>query len=441
MPELPYSVPDRQRRREGSWRFDALLLALVPFVQLGISFWVSVASLAALLTLIRLHEQLAVGFRNNPWILLLPPVMFAPYFFEFSRDPSQDLLRISREAVVACLMFWIIKGSTIRPMNINIYRTTKIVSLLAAGLFILTAFQFFELRRGIYFGFPDEYYALETGTIPTDLALLYSTVRPAATFAEPSYLAFILLSLLLILAARFDHDRKGTLAAMLVGAAGILSQAFSFLAFGVALVGVFATRTVRGAMRLFLLPVLPITGVLAVATVLALFGNQLAVFDRLQRLGDGTADDSIFARIFGPLAALPDYLASYPFGLPNSMVLPAVTPYAIPTGIGPEHYLMNGFINFFFQYGFLGGVIAAIFLVRRDVIVTTYLLGCMMFNGGFLTIDKLSVVGLSVALYHAINNQSSTPALSAIDRAPGFRRPLIGLAANLGRGGGLRQDR
>ena len=84
------------------------------------------------------------------------------------------------------------------------------------------------------------------------------------------------------------------------------------------------------------------------------------------------------------------------------MVIYGVAPYSVMFGIDPSQYLMNGLFNLMFQYGFLSTIIIIIFLVRRDVIISIYLLSCMMFNGSFLVADKIAVICVTIAFYYAI---------------------------------------
>ena len=76
-----------------------------------------------------------------------------------------------------------------------------LLTALAAGYLILAWMQARAYAEGRYLGFPAEWFAQESGTIATDLALIYGpdSLRPAATFSEPSYFGFVLLSLSLML--------------------------------------------------------------------------------------------------------------------------------------------------------------------------------------------------------------------------------------------------
>ncbi len=401
------------RPRKEPWAWDAVLVALLVFIQLGYSYWLSVAGLMAILVMIRLRPQLFAGFRTRFFALLLPLPMLLSVLTEPGTDQIQDLLRVLREALMAILMIVMLTGSTMRPIRLNRKRFVQVMTILAVGLFLLTLLQIYALRSKSYFGFPREMFAFGKGAIPGELDLYYSNIRAAGTFSEPSYLAFILLSIMMIAAARFDYDRKGVLLAALVLVTGILSQAASFVLFASLIGVVFLVRTLRGGARVTMLVVIPVA-----ATLLLILGSGSGTLARVQAGTSATGDSSIFARIVGPLLILPDYLMKHPVGAPISTLPDVLQPYAAPTGIMPEQYLMNGMFNLFFEYGFFGFILLIALLWRRDIVINLYIACCMLFNGAFLAIDKLSVICLVVAAYVAIR-KPDVAALSDRGAEPG----------------------
>lgn len=385
------------------WGSDALLLILFTLIQIGYSYWLSVASVAAVIMIIRLRVQLAVGFRARPWILFLPLLMAVPLAFERSADLTQDILRTAREALIACLMIVIIAGATLRPPSVNIRRFTQCLTLIAGFLFVLTLVQLVALKRGLYLGLPEQAYANGAGTIPNALDLRYSQLRPAGTFSEPSYLAFIMLSMLMIAAARLDRDRRGIVTAGLAFLTGLLSQAASFVLFAAVMGAAFIARTIRGRNKLLLLLLLAIAAIVAFGVATLVLGVELKVVNRVQG-GSSGGDFSIFVRIFGPATILPSYLVYHPVGLPVSAIHDAIAPFSKALGIDPDQYLMNSLFNLFFEYGVLGAPLAVLLIMRRDQLISLYLLSCMMLNGAFLAIDKLAVICMTIAIYQAIRH-------------------------------------
>ncbi|GGE83957.1 hypothetical protein GCM10011404_15770 [Sphingomonas prati] len=396
-PTIPADDAAYARPRRAPWAGDAILVALFAFIQLGYSYWLSVAGLTTVLVMIRLRRQLFAGLRTRFWALLLPLPMLLSVLSETGTDQTQDLLRVLREALMAILMILVLAGATLRPIRINRKRFVQVMTVLAGGLFLLTILQVYALRSRSYLGFPREMFAFGQGTIPGELDLYYSNIRAAGTFSEPSYFAFILLSIMMIAAARFDYDRKGVLLAAMVLVTGILSQAASFVLFAALIGVVFLVRTLRGGARVAALVIIPVA-----ATFLLILGSGSGTLGRVQAGTSATGDSSIFARIVGPLLILPDYLMEHPFGAPISTLPDVLQPYAAPTGVEPEQYLMNGMFNLFFEYGFFGLVLLIVLLWRRDVVINLYIACCMLFNGAFLAIDKLAVICLVVAASVAI---------------------------------------
>ncbi len=414
------------------WRLDAVLLALMLIIQLGFSYWISVSSLSVLLVIFRLREQLVTGAKAYAWVAVFPLLMAMSLVVEPSNDLQQDMLRTAREAVFAMLMIWIIAGVTLNPPRINIDRLSQCLKWMVLFLLGITAIQTVLLSRGIYFGFPAEFYVFGVDTIPDELDLRYSVIRPAATFSEPSYLAFISLSLLLGLAGRIDRDRGGLWVALAAIVVGLMSRSASFVLFLFVTGAPFVVRTIKGANKLLVLALVMFLAVAGFGLATLVFGAEVAVLDRVQQ-GSSGGDASIFVRIFGPLSMLPSYIAYHPIGLPDSRIKDVIAPVSLALGYDPGQYRMNGLINMFFQYGVFGFPLAVLFLVRRDLVVSAFLLSCMMFNGGFLTMDKLVVMCVMIGFYHAMRQQ---PDANSLDEAVSFRADKASLQRGVTAGAG-----
>lgn len=389
MPPVPYV-------RQG-WGFDVAMLALMPFVQLGVSYYMSVAMLLAILMLVRLRTQLLVGLRMRFWILLLVPLMYVPLILYSSDNFTDDVIRNGREAMVFFLMMVLFAGVAIRPISFAARPVLNAITILTLLVAILVGLQFVTLRGGVYMGLPREFYAQGMGTIPGALNLYYTRLRPAGTFSEPSYLGFVLLSFLLVAMAMYQRYRRGVALIVLTLIAGGLSQSASFVLFGIPLVLFGVLRSARGGFKTWMIVMIPV-----VAGMVYVIGDAMGLFTRLQGGTSVSGDFSIFVRIFGPLSALPDFLSNYPFGLPESTLNDALLKYASPLGIEPDQYRMNSLMNLFFQFGVFGIPIAILLLWRNDLLLFWFMLGTLLFNGAFLAVDKLAIVCLTVAWYQAI---------------------------------------
>lgn len=373
---------------------DLLFLALLPFVQLGFSYWVSIAVILALLLLMRAHRVAYPGSSSAPLWFLVIPFMFVPLLVEGGQDFSQDLLRIARQGVFFALMLAIVRGSFLQPIPLNERVVMRALTVVVAVLLAYTMLQFIALQGGRYIGIPATFFAQDVKTIPSLLSLRYSHIRPAASFSEPSYLGFIMLSALLLALPTSRRKFGYPLLIAMIMACGLLSQSASFVLFSGAVGALAVMRKTSGRGRAFLWPFFIVGG----AGLLA-YGSDVGVLSRVFAGAAVQGDYSIFVRIFGPMQALPGFLADHPVGLPFSRLEDAMAPYTLPLGISPHEFLMNGLFNLFFEFGVFGFVILAALLSVRDNIVRAYLISCMLFDGGFLAVDKFAVIGFTMFVY------------------------------------------
>lgn len=397
---------------------DAVLLLLVPFIQLGTSYYGSVAMLLAALAVIRLRGIVWTGLKAAPWGPVLAVLMFASLLSGTGDDPVQDVLRVGREAVIAVLMIAIFTGVSRRSIQLNARMIVGLLIVMTSGLLLLTLVQAVALRGGVYVGVPAEWFVTGSGTIPGEKSLYYSkaALRPSGTFAEPSYLAFVMLSFMMIALASLEARRTGMLLLVVAVLCGLASQAASFVLFAGLIGAIYLLQTGSAGRRAISGAVV----ILAAAAVL-LLGTELGVIARVAGGFQAGGDASIFARIFGPLQALPDFLAKYPFGQPMSLLPAVLYPFAKALGGDPEQFLMNGLLNLFFAYGVIGLPLAVALLMVRGWLPRLYVISCMMFNGAFLAIDKLALVALTLAIYESVRRGGSVVPRSARGELPRYR--------------------
>ena len=176
----------------------ALLLLLVPAIQLGFSYYASAATAMALLVTARTLGVLP-NTSSITWIAVsaTAAAMFLSALF-IPGVTEADLWRRAREAF---FFFWMIPALSviaIRPVTISnkIVFAILAVVILFAGIALIQAS---ALAGGRYFGLPSEYFIQNAATLPGLLDLKYSRIRPTGTFGEPSYFAFILISMLVML--------------------------------------------------------------------------------------------------------------------------------------------------------------------------------------------------------------------------------------------------
>ena len=381
--------------------FVIAFLLLLPALQLGTSYYVSVATLLLLIAMARGAGQLMFGL-SRVWLLLLITAFMPLQFLTYpSLDTAGDFLRIVREAVMFAILLAATIGFRARPIEDKGHN--KLILFLLVICFLMTLTQTFYYARGIYFGIPEAYFALESKTIADELTLRYiaENIRPHATFSEPSYLGFVLLSLSLMIVPRMGNSRLTIINLGLILVIGLLSRSLAFfLSFGVviALPLIMERRGSRTSLALAL-------AVVSLPAV-ALLAPQL--IERLYDVGSSrTVDYSTTVRIIGPLSVLIPFLIYYPVGVPWSVVDRAIIPFAIESFVSGKELLDNGLFNVFFSYGIIGlALITSLLAFTKEWRVRAYLVACMLFSGSFFSIDKVAVICMTLALYEAAKREN-----------------------------------
>lgn len=356
-------------------------------------------------------------------LILLPILTYGPGV------TGADMLRCVREAILYAVLICAIVGfsghTAARPPSL------RLLLILSACLCLLVAVQTLSLREGVYLGFPRWAYVSGKDTIANALALKYGAneLRAAGTFSEPSYLGFFLLSLALTVSPILAINRQARLILGIILVTGLLSRSLSFL-LSAALVlfvpALLATSRKKAGQHRASKGSLVLPAVLAITTLALTSAGRL-----LARLGNAmslnTVDSSTSGRIFAPLAALPGFLLQHPLGVPFS-ILPREVYSQVPYSMRPpfdRFSVDNAFLNFFFFYGiFAVPILILIMIAAREWRLRFYLLVCMMFNGGFLTIDKIAVILMTLCMYEGSKRYAAAYAAKFPDRRLGRRRTV-----------------
>jgi hypothetical protein len=264
------------------------------------------------------------------------------------------------------------------------------------------------LIKGQYFGIPITWFAMDGGTLPDDLSLYYSAVRPSGPYAEPSYLGFVLVSLALNFLPKDQISRTDFLGIFALFVAGVATSSLSFL---LALATVSLPRFIRMTTRAKIKVGFCI---LIVLGAVSFWTGAVDVVSRLERTSGSEEDSSIIARIVLPALTLPNFLFSYPLGVTFSNLPNAIAPFVTDSLYSSEDILNNALFNLMFEFG-ITGLIMIFFLwqAAAEATVRCYLFVALMFNGSFLAIDKFTVIILTVAMYYS----------STTIYAPSRRRP------------------
>jgi len=393
------------------------LLATLPFLHIGISYYASLQTVMVFLLLIYSMQSFA-KLKLSTWIFsaLIGAAMIAGLLAS-AETTTDDVLRRGRETLFFIIIAFATRSFAMRPpfsIGPNSYRPIAVLGVIFA---VLAFIQYLSLGRGKYFGLPQNWFIANQDTLPSALSLFYSKLRPAGTYGEPSYFAFVLLSMFVmfvpLLRERFRRPftdqthRFGTIdvrytvpsqaiwACTPIVVAGALTQS---LAFYLALPALVYVGVIRNMSFIARTRTLLIAGLVGVAVI-----NSPVVSTVTNRIANTETDTSTSARIFTPLLVTPQYLMAEPAGAPQSRLVEAIHPFSSRYGATPDEILNNGFFNMIFFYGFTG-LFCTAWLVSalKDLTLTTYLLLCMMFNGAIFAADKAAAIMLTVGIYYSM---------------------------------------
>lgn len=371
-------------------------LALLPFTQIGISYYAS-GQILVLLSLLLMSRQ------NGAYLMLrdLLPRLAATYALLFSVSIYQgvgtaDLTRAVREAIC----FFLITGMAAWKLSLNVFDYRRVVNLLyimAICVFLLVVVQTVALGLGIYVGLPQDLFVINRDTLPDALDLIYSRIRPMGTFGEPSYLAVFSLCLIFGLRHMWQDDRRVRITITLLALVVLLSRSLSGIIWvSLLMIIILKDSRYRGYSILGLIAV-------AILGTLASIYFETGIFDRLHLIAQGR-DLSFAARVGVPVLAVPELLAEYPTGIP--ILKFAAMPYVLDRLVPTAQLVQNSLFKFSIVYGFFGlGALAVLFYCFRRRWTNAVLLLALMFqNGSFLAIDKVALIAIAMTLSNSLQS-------------------------------------
>lgn len=377
--------------RAAGWTSFAVLL--VPFVQLGITYWVSVQVLVAgimLFVSLRLIDG-RVGITQ----LGIFGIVTGLAFLSLASVPNldvEDALRVARECLV---LISIMVGIPALERSGASFRSARLEPAATAAISVIALFTVIQAASLIvrqFPTFPYQWFVANFDTLPDELDLMYSDIRPSGPFGEPSYLSFATVALLIGIRGLL-FARKSTWLLIVGVAVVLLSRSLAGYLSLALLSLVVAPRNYRAVMLSMAV------GGIAVVVLLTLSDIDIPI---LSRIAEISSDKSTFFRIFAPIQVIGNFLAQYPVGVPFRSLTAALAPYASELGLPARELLHNGISNLVFSYGIVG-IIMVILVVcsSRDVAIRLFLFLGMNFNGAFLAPDKLAVLLIMVALSSA----------------------------------------
>jgi hypothetical protein len=324
--------------------------------------------------------------------------MVLPAFFFDAPDQANSILNSLRQFVCLSVLVTILMTKKF-AVQVKAQQNWVLFTLSILGFLVLL--QVAALRSGMLLAPPETLLIANAGTLEqTHTAAsfdLVESIRPAGLYGEPSYLAFISLSLLTIVYSWPNDRRKTFYGAVLCLAIVLLSQSLS------ALLGylVLSTSYLVSGKRLNMKFVRwLVVGGLAAIAFFALFDGGSRVGSRLAGIFSFDMDNSTAGRMVAPLFIIGIVFRDYFFGVPGSLVNSYFNVFFQNSEFtGTDNGLFNLFINFGYSGFFIISIL--IFLCRKNLLLMAYIFLAAMFNGAFLSVDKIAVIGFVILLSRA----------------------------------------
>lgn len=374
----------------------ACILLCIPFIQLGFQYYLSVMILAFILILF--IPSIREIHAATPTLAFILPLMLLPTLLHINLDTGlHSLLRSAREFICLAVIYIFVSQRTAIAERIKLnFKFVKFATaLLALSLLAVVIVQYVFLKRGIGYFIPADYYILNAGTIPTELDLLWSRIRPSATFGEPSYLGFVTTSLLFVVLHAFhNHKYKFIIVGVLIFTV-VLSNTLAGIIACASILFIYLWMHYNKSHQRLSIMMLSLAAVLVIT-----FSGFLNITERLSNLTDAKVESSGYNRVTVPLKVVSTILIQSPVGVPT---------HALPAVFRSLHYeakdfaggpLSNGFFNIIINYGVFGMIIIY-FVIRAThgyLPLVAYLFFSSMFNGGIFTFDKATIIGITILI-------------------------------------------
>lgn len=350
---------------------------LLPFIQLGINWWIGVPLLSLIIILISLDFGKITDIKLGTFGLLTSAIVLTTAI-NSSGEP-RDILRALREMLVFLLMLVALSPVEFKSKRIVPDKVIKILLIVSTSILLLTLFQFLAIRLGSTLLLPESWYPRNL-FVPTALDFKYSLIRPSATFAEPSYLGLFAFAILTIgIFLRRSHAGADFLV-YISAATIILSQSKSGIFFSIVLSLVLIVTKLRNRN----IDSVKVSSVIILVTTLGF----LLFLSNFERISDST---SIRDRILIPARIGFDVFLTNPFGIPYYRRLEmTVLQVENVNWFALSH---NGLLNLVFDYGILGLLVIIVLAVnlRNHGLLFLLFIYLGIQNGSFLDFDKATI--------------------------------------------------
>jgi hypothetical protein len=368
-----------------------LIFASIPFIQLGVSYYISVAFLVFI---IAFGLSINSGLFKSRGITLLQ-IGIAAFFTKtlllaFTSGDTRSIFYPLRE--LTCFLGMLLIPRQIEDSPITFRQVSKITYVLLTVILLLVIVQLFQLSHGKYFGFPIEYFIMNQDTLKgVDLALEHGTrYRSTSFYGEPSYTSWIVLSLITINLMYAKASYKSAFVMLLLSLAiVILSQSIAGILAVSLVFGYWFFFGRQGKSIKFASIILGIAAGTAVILLASVLSKDLG--NRFEAIIDLT-DKSSNIRFQDPLFYINKILTEGQiFGVEDFAKL----------------NIDNAGLALFIQYGILSLVIMFC-LVRsaKKALLVLYIILSLNFNGTFFRYDKALIISLTIGLSLKLSSEN-----------------------------------
>jgi hypothetical protein len=376
--------------------FIIVATILIPFLQMGLSFYLSIQVLAicTVLSFIGISSYVSTFITNAGLlsVFLLTAVMTA--------QTVDDVFFVFRQMSMFCL---IIAALMHRPrlggLTESLFTVKHLLIFIVFAEAVFCGFQMFYFSKGEYFAFPYDWFIINGSILErADLALQYSTrFRPLGTFGEPSYLALVSnLIFLIVYPYLYDQNKEKLLLLISTIAVNFLCGSLSGLVFFLIIVVLTSRRLSVGRMLAS-----------GVVVLLLMFSAIFFVEEFRSRIFDvllAGEDRSAYVRIEVPLRMAAEVLTSGLAGVYPANIASYYQNLSAELGYDIDKISDNAFLNIIINYGWLGLFIVFGFILKYRYELADPRVAVLIFyagtqNGSLVSIDKAFLVAFMLLMY------------------------------------------
>lgn len=376
---------------------------LVPFLQLGISFYLSIQVVVILFMVKLLGLKFYVNtILNNTGLLSL--FLLAALL---SVQGINDILFVLRQILMFCIVVSALMFKPAANSSVFVgYYLKDLLILVVVCEAVICAIQAYYFSKGVYFAIPYQWYVINGGILETsDLALEYGTrFRPVGTYGEPSYLALVANLIFLVLYPSLRSGGRKYVLLTAVICVNILCGSLSGLVFFVAIFMISANSI---SISKVLMSGAAVT-VLLVAAVWGVDEFRARVFDVLL----AGEDRSAFVRLEVPFRMVGYVLFSGLGGVYPENIIHGFQDLSADIGYSIDEISDNAALNFVINNGWFGVFIIIGFVVKfyrklTDLRVAMIIFYSSMQNGNIFSLDKAALIAFLLLVYRYFENGES----------------------------------